>query len=195
MKRIITIIFIFSLVFPISCDQKAGQFYIDGLTLKVGKVSQSNGWNEFQEIDNVSLANDTLAAEEVVLGIFIESARYVSMRSFGFISSAHADQADPNPKSKVSLISIYSSGKVHTDSKVYDVGENLRDIFMASGNYGEKMPVLEFTGAVGYWERWDDIYLYLNSTLTKPMDQAVQVKVTMDDGTVFEMETPRVMIK
>ncbi|MFT6865624.1 MAG: hypothetical protein ACJA08_000447 [Cyclobacteriaceae bacterium] len=54
---------------------------------------------------------------------------------------------------------------------------------------------MKFIEEIGDWYYWDKIYLHLDTPPDQTINQKFQVKVTLEDGTVFDLKTPNVLVK
>ncbi len=209
MKKIVIILFVIFVVFtvPFSCDPTnsgygSSSYRIDSLSLEVVKMTKLSEYPYYKyDLFGSSgyLATDTVSSDVFGLKIAIAEQTYVmNNNSFSspFIHSAFADPVPPSPISNIALISIYSDSEVFANGVKYEIGENLVNLFMARGDdFSEPQSVLKFVDQLSNWYYWYAIFLEMHASLDQPIDQKFQVKVTLEDGTVFEMETPRVMIK
>jgi hypothetical protein len=144
-----------------------------------------------------------LRSNEFVISIGVSKYSYLSKANSPkgtFISSAQAEPVPPSSVSKISLISIYSSIPIFANGKSFEPTANLISLFKATSSgyysgYYKIEPVLQFIDGFIRWEQEDAVLLILDAYLDQALDQKLKVKVTMDDGTVFELETETVVVK
>lgn len=205
MKNLLTIIFVGLLIVPLpfSCDTSSrglSNFKIEELALTAGRWVQENRYYiEPMRFDPAP--KDTLLSNEFGLAISIEKSTYTasanSTKSL-LHSSALAKPAPPRSEADVSLISIYSPLPVFANKKTFDSADNLTALFTAtaSNDYNnEPESVLKFIEGFGKWYQEKSIYLILSTQLDRPLNQKLKVIVTLNDGTVFELKTEKVVVK
>ena len=206
MKKALTILLALVLVLPLpfSCDWVTGnygssQYRIQRIGLETGIINEDVDSNRYNF--EIADANDTLSSEQFAFRLFIDSVSYISFeKSFepiGIFNAASADPAPPTPVTNVSLISIYSSTDLTVDDVEYKAGENLTPIFLASSEYYYRQPqaILSFIDSYFEWNEWNDIMLHFDGKLHSSVNGTFTIKVTMDDGAIFDMESEEVILK
>jgi hypothetical protein len=206
MKNIYIIILTIILIAPLpfACIDEISKygnskFKIDSLDIIAGKIESENRFY-IQPINFDTIQTDTLISSQ--FGIAIKIAKVSNLTELripkgSFISQSMADPVFPRSASKVSLISIFSSQPVFANGKTYDAMENLTQLFNATYNYYNfaPQPILKFIESFDNWTEYNDIVLTLPTPLDQPLTQKLKVIVKMDDGTVFELETEKVVVK
>lgn len=204
MKKLSFLIIILTVGIPFSCDESRtslnGTYEIESLILKAGKISEETFGYQFEEIIFDPADTDTLSASLFGMSIWIDELKYVpnenaSLFDFNFINGAFADTVLPSPESKITSISVYSSEPIQADGTVYQAGDNLALLFKASGYYGETMIIDDFIIHNEEWNQYEPIYLHFEASLDTPLAQTFQVKITMDDENVFNLQVPQVILK
>lgn len=204
MKKALLLILIPSLMTAVfyACDFGSNsnynsEFQIDSLSLTVGKISEPNdGYFQLVELSEHQLS-DTLDLTTLGFSVTIRKVSYITKsnhRTVSLISSAFAEPAPPHSKSKLSLISIYSDETIETETRSFTAGENLTAIFEASRPWEDWKTPLEMIRTMDEWYEDDPILLRLNTKLAEPLHQRFLFKLTMDDGSIFEMESPSLII-
>jgi hypothetical protein len=204
MKNVFIIILTIILIAPLpfACNRgEVGKYKIKSLAIQSGKYSIEHLPN-YSQINFNASTNDTIPKNQFALKLSITNVEYTSNHSpvkGSLVSSAQAYDEPPIPLSKISLISIYSQLPVYANNKIYEPLDNLTDLFTASFeffyNNEDSQPILKFIDNMNFWENGYDIILLFKSTLDQPLAQKLKVIVTMDDGTVFELETEKVVVK
>ncbi len=204
MKKSIVIILTSLLVAPLpfSCNRgEIGEYKVSELGISVGKLIDISEYRQFEKILFDPAPIDTLNSSAFAMHLFITDIEYITQKAqlnAPLISSAMADEAPAKPSSKLSLISIYSNKTVYANGEIYEATNNLTSLFMArTSNYYDNKPtsVLKFIEDFNIWEQEVGILLILDANLDQPLAQKFKVIVTMDDGTVFELETEKVVVK
>jgi hypothetical protein len=199
MKKLSIIILIAILILPLpfSCgptESNLPDYKITELELKVGKFDSGS----FQKT-TFTTESDTISSLEFVIQIAISKSESIKIAASSglipFTNVAFAKRIPPAIKSTIDLISIYSDESVYASNEVFPPDQSLRNLFEARNYYGDFLPVLNFIENFDRWQLEDKIYLQLANPLDQPLAQKLKVIVTMDDGTVFELETEKVVVK
>jgi hypothetical protein len=199
MKNVFIIILTIILIapFPFACNKHDFyQYDIESLGIEIGRFSKTDSriFEKFTFNDG-----DTLQSSEFIIRISIDKVKRIAALTTPislFHSNALAET--PLPVSfKLGLISISSSNSVFASGKEFEPASNLTSLFEASFEYydQEYMTILQFIDSYDQWYKDDKILLKLSTPLDKPLAQKLKVIVTMDDGTVFELETEKVVVK
>ncbi len=206
MKKSIVIILTSLLVAPLpfSCDRTSSggnyNFQIEELSIQAGQFDKENP-TYIQPVSFEPAPTDTLRSNEFGIALSISKVTYLAIHSrpkLDFIQSATAERAPARSAANITLISIYSPKNVYANGEVYEPTESLTSLFKASSSdyYRlEFLPVLKFIEDFNRWEQGMEIFLILDAYLDQPLAQKLKVIVTMDDGTVFELETEKVVVK
>ncbi|MFY0600662.1 MAG: hypothetical protein JXR03_13400 [Cyclobacteriaceae bacterium] len=205
MKKLIVIAFIFISGVPFSCNDdiktRKGVYKIGSIELGVGKISKHNSRYMLEEVVFDDVTPDTISATEFGIMLWYEELDFEPLDQafrldFSFISAAFADPAPPSPDAIISSLSIFSEDSVGSGGVVYSAGENLSILFKASSEYGaEPVSFEDFIEEEKKWYQFESIFIHLSRPLDFPMSQKITVRVMMDDGEVFNVESPKVQVK
>lgn len=185
------------LLSPISCTQnveEVRELEIESLSLSSGRYSFSPSL-EYEEIDFAN-RTDTIHSDEFAMAIAVEEFRLVSDAQYKhpLVSTAQADPVPPSLKTAISLVSVYCTAPVMILGQSYQAGDNLIEHFRAGRRFGTPQSVLSFVAANSNWSGDDQIYLMFQPRLTEPFSQKLQVVVTLEDNTTFELESELIVL-
>lgn len=197
MKKLIFLSLILFIGIPISCVKKSSTFRIESLALTLGKFDTENDLGSFTEVSYNQGNEDTLSVSQLVVEVLIEETSLIaSSANAWFLSSAYADVAPPTAESKLSLISIYSDKSLFAGGREYQPGDNLTNIFTISSRYyPDATTILQFIEQFEKWYEDDNLYLKVSVSIDQPLAQSLKVDVTLENGTVFMLETEKVVVR
>lgn len=199
MKKALILSLILFTGVPISCDDdndpQSNIFRIESLGVAVGQFQVENDPHSFQE-ESFTQRSDTLKSTSLAIKISIEETSKVQLAaSFSFIPSTYALPAPPIAESKLSLISIYAEEPIFAEGTEYEAGENLANLFyLSSTYYGPSKPILKYIELIEEWLINDNLCLELVAHLDQPLAQPLMVDVTLANGTVFNLETQKIVV-
>ncbi|MFK7953323.1 MAG: hypothetical protein AB8B73_10800 [Ekhidna sp.] len=200
MKKVIVLSLILLTGIPISCDATGGNgsgfLRIESFALTVGLFKESENPNSFSPKIFDPAPFDTLSYADLAIELRVNETSFIaSAQPHSLISSAFADPAPPRLESKISLISIYAQQSVYAGGVEYEAGENLTNLFLISSRYSESTTVLNFIKDEQGLYLYESVYMILNTPLDEPFEQSLLIDITLEDGRVFNLESPKIVVK
>ena len=173
------------------------EFQIDSLKLKIGTIeSPYSNYYMVEPLDSTKY-NDTLSYE-IGFEISIAKTTYITsnqIQGFGLINTAMADPIPPSSKSNPALISIYSDEVIYANNQTFEAGESISTLFEGHYDWGDWKSVIQTTEDINNWYNYSPIILRLIEAPDSTINQTFTFKVTMDDGAIFEMTSPKLIIE
>lgn len=200
MKKVIVLFIVLSTGVPISCDMTGSSSYIyriESLGIAAGQISDMANPYSFSKAVFDPAPLDTMKSSDLAIEIRIEETSVIAdAASFSFIASAYADPIPPAAESRLSLISIYAEESIFAYGMEYKAGDNLANLFSISSlYYSSQSSILKFIQEFDNWYTDDRLYLEFIPPLDQPLAQHLLIDVTLENGTVFNLETAKIVVE
>jgi hypothetical protein len=199
MKKIIVLLLVSGFfTIPISCVEEEQVYSIQQLGLRAGRVLKVA--EAYVEQITFESTTDTISSVDFGIEIFVEEYELISESlrlGNPFISSAYAPPVIPKEvDDELALLKITSSDTLFISGTYYAPGTLLTNLFhVESGNSNPPKTIFKYMEESTEWEHSESIVLALVDTLDAPIQQTFFIQVTLEDASVFELETPVVRIK
>lgn len=191
------LILISSTIFIESCglfgNDHKGSPEISKLGLYVGQLVHSTNYSYLTRVDNP--ASDYIFDKQTFgIEIIIDEFKWTSqIRTAPISPFSHAYADEPAPahsKYNPALISIYSDSALVVNDTTYEANTSLTHLFQGFHTYGEWLPVLKLLENFESWEKYDPILLRFKHIPDQPLNQKLRIKVILENGEEFLLDTP-----
>lgn len=170
------------------------EFEISDLKLSVGHLIQNGSYFYLDQVDSIS-PDYTFDKESFGLAINIDGFNWTSQRHAAPVSlftAAYADPIPPRSKYNPALISIHSDSAVVVNDTTYAATTSLTNLFEGYHGYAGWQPVLKILENFDEWSDYEPILLRFKNIPDKPLNQKILIKVTMENGAEFYLNTPTI---
>ncbi len=200
MKRILLIGLIVIGGLPFACDfgssnYESRPYKIDSIGVLAGKLITSNSYEYVAAVE----PDEPIVSTSFGLQMSVLSTKSVDVAlRFGIsiINRAFADLPIPPSVSEIAQIEVFASDTLFFDEGTYPAGQTITELFSAGSNYYGEFETIDFLVVnMENWDRYDRIILELKEEVTSEFSGSFSVKVLMEDGDLFEVESERVTIK
>ncbi|MTI29428.1 hypothetical protein [Xanthovirga aplysinae] len=217
LSRILKCILFFYLMVPIGCGQEnlrcsdscCGETFeqeftkIESLTVDVGKIKVDKNSSNEQNNFVYSKSDDFKFAAIKIAVIELENLSFSHMNkfNFSFIQSAYAcSPPEPEPDQKLTSIRITSDKTIFRDSKTFNSGQDLSELFEVVEISNEfNRPIEDFiidqnehTFLFGSYE--SSLILKLNQQIHIPQNE-LSIEINFDDNSQYVLTTNNFKIK
>lgn len=200
MKKVIILSLVLLTGIPISCNVTGGGgsgfLRIESFALAVGLFTESDNPYSFSPKIFDPAPKDTMSYTDLAIELRVNETSFISSAlPFSLISSVFADPAPPRLESKISLISIYAKQSVYAGSIEYEAGDNLTNLFLITSRYSDPTTILNFIKEEQGLYLYESVYMIWNTPLDEPLAQSLLIDITLENGTVFNLESQKIVVK
>ncbi len=203
MKRALIVILIVIGGLPFACEDpyvsyNTTPYEIDSIGVRAGKVVKESWYSSV----NPSAMNEVIPSKSFGLEVFVAKTKdvivassYRPMFTNGFINSAIADPVPPPSESKIEWLEIFASDTIFTNDQKYAPGMSLSTLFSGELSYSQEVTTVDLLiKNMNNWSRDENIILRLTEQVASELTTTFIVKVLMEDGDLFEVESNLVSI-
>lgn len=200
MRKNVIILLIFGwLMMPLSCTEHTPDLSISNIGVTIGKISDAEYATSYLVLEPIDfeVSEEPLASTEFGMELYVVDYEQIAWTFFNHtfpIYTAMADEPEPFVRDRISLISITATDTIHTINNVYAPGAVLNDLFQVGNRKGYPQTIQDYIEQSVRWWYYESILLNLFASLERPFDHSFIIKVILEDGTVFDLETPIVRL-
>lgn len=176
-----------------SSDDSESELIISELDLWVGHIQTTSDLQYYLNPVLTTEIEHPFHSDSLGLNIFISNYSLIPKKAKSSNGSSTDLKIAPiqiNSKYVPALISIYSDSLITSDGISYIPGENLSSLFEAYHSNKSWLPVLKMLEDFGVWYKDDSILLRFIKAPDHALNQKLTVKVILENGDEFLLETP-----